>query len=130
MEFGEPDQFISSAPIVDERCLNRARWILGVRSDLAESQIMRLVPQLVKVCSARGVASLVRRALPGLELLHVPVTPSAMSARADMVYFSIGTGSATPCWQDIQGTREVGVYIPGELGRAVFEVTVIIETNA
>lgn len=130
LDFRQGDPFTSSAPVVDERCLNRARWIFGIRSDIAESQLMRLTPNLVKVCSARGVASLVRRALPGLELMHLPVPPSAISAQADMVYFSIATGSSTPCWQDIQGTREVGVYIPGELGKAVFELTVIIEANA
>jgi type VI secretion system protein ImpJ len=130
LDFHRADQFTCAAPVVDERCLRRSRWIFGIRSDIAESSLMRLTPNLVKVCSARGVASLVRRALPGLELIHLPVPPAAISAQADMVYFSIATAANTPCWQDIQGTREVGVYIPGELGKAVFEVTVIIEANA
>jgi len=130
LDFQRADQFTSSAQVVDERCLRRSRWIFGIRSDIAESALMRLTPNLVKVCSARGVASLVRRALPGLELVHLPVPPAALSAQADMVYFSIATGATTPCWQDIQGTKGVGVYIPGELGNAVFEVTVIIEANS
>ena len=93
LDFTTTDQSTSSAPVVDERCLRRARWIFGIRSDIAESSLMRLTPNLVKVCSARGVASLVRRALPGLELIYLPVPPTAVSAQADMVYFSIATGA-------------------------------------
>jgi type VI secretion system protein ImpJ len=50
-----------------------------------------------------------------------------MSAQADLTYFSISLNG--PCWQHILATREVGVYMPGELGKAVFEITVIVEAN-
>jgi type VI secretion system protein ImpJ len=128
LDFHRAEQSVFAAPVVDERCLRRSRWILGVRSDVAESAIMRLTPNLVKVCSAEGVTKLVQRALQGLELVHLPVPPSALAAQADMVYFSIGM--AGPCWQHILATRQVGVYVPAELGNAVFELTVILEANS
>jgi type VI secretion system protein ImpJ len=127
LEFRKTDHYIYTALVIDERCLRRARWIMGIRSDLGESNLLRRVPQIVKVCSAEGVAKLVQRALPGLELLHLSVPPSAIFPQADMHYFSIST--AGPCWQHLLDTRQVGVYIPGEVGNASFEVTVITEAS-
>jgi type VI secretion system protein ImpJ len=128
LDFTKTAPYFYAAPVNDERCLRRARWILGVRSSMGESTLLRLVPRLVKVCSGRGVQTLVNRALPGLELMHLPVPPSALSAQADMHYFSISLDG--PCWQDIQNTKQAGVYIPGEIGDATFDVTVITETTA
>jgi type VI secretion system protein ImpJ len=128
LDFTKTAPYFHAAPVNDERCLRRARWILGVRSPMGESTLLRLVPRLVKVCSGRGVQTLVNRALPGLELMHLPVPPSALSAQADMHYFSISLDG--PCWQDIQNTKQVGVYVPGEIGDVTFDVTVITETPA
>ncbi len=128
LDFRRFDQSVHVAQVLDERCFRRARWILGVRSDVPESLIMRATPTLVKICSAEGVIKLVQRALQGLELIHLPVPPSALSAQADMLYFSIAM--AGPCWQHILATRNVGVYLPAELGNAVFELTVITEASS
>lgn len=126
--FKKDAPYFFSAAVSDERCLRRSRWIIGVRASIGESALLRLVPRLVKVCSARGVQTLVKRALPGLELVHLPVPPSALSAQADMHYFSVSLDGA--CWQDIQDTRQVGVYIPDEIGDVTFDVTIITETTA
>jgi len=61
-----------------------------------------------------------------MELLHLPVPPAALRAQADMHYFSISLSG--PCWQHILQTKQVGVYLPGDLGDATFELTVITET--
>jgi type VI secretion system protein ImpJ len=126
LQFRKADSYIYAAEVKDERCLRRSRWIFGVRSPIAESLILRQTPKLVKVCSAEGVTKLVQRALPGMELLHLPVPPAALHAQADMHYFSISLSG--PCWQHILQTKQVGVYLPGDLGDATFELTVITET--
>jgi len=128
LQFRRADNYIFAAEVKDERCLRRARWIFGVRSSVAESLLLRQTPKLVKVCSAEGVTKLVQRALPGLELMHLPVPPAALHAQADMHYFSISLSGA--CWQHILQTKQVGVYLPGDLGDATFEVTIITETQA
>ena len=109
------------------RCLRRARWILGIRSSLGESELLRLTPKLVKICSSKFVPELVKRALPGMNLTHLPVPPTAIRAEADMQYFSIEiTG---PCWEHILQTRSVGIYIPGEISNPEFDLTVVVETT-
>ncbi len=127
LDFRQAEQYVHVAAVEDERCFRRSRWIFGIRSDVGESALMRAVPTLTKICSGEGVVKLVQRALQGLELQHLPVPPTALAAQADMQYFAIGqTG---PCWQHILATRQVGVYLPGELGQAAFELTVILEAN-
>lgn len=126
LDFKQVEPYIHAADVVDERCLRRARWILGMRSALGESELLRLTPALVKVCSSKFVPELVKRALPGMKLTHLPVPPTAIRAEADMQYFSIEiTG---PCWEHILQTRNVGIYIPGEITRPEFELTIIVET--
>jgi type VI secretion system protein ImpJ len=127
LQFRKADNYIYAAEVKDERCLRRARWILGIRSSITESVLLRQTPRLVKVCSAEGVAKLVQRALPGLELLHVPVPPAALHSQADMHYFSVSLSGA--CWQHILQTKQVGVYLPGDLGDATFDLTIIMETS-
>jgi type VI secretion system protein ImpJ len=127
LQFHKADHYIHAAEVKDERCLRRARWIFGIRSPLTDSQILRQTPKLTKICSAEGVVKLVQRALPGLELMHLPVPPAALPAQADMHYFSISLSG--PCWQHILQTKQVGVYLPGELGDAAFELTVIMEAS-
>ena len=125
LTFSPAGPYMYSAPVVEERCLRRARWVLGVRSSLGESEQLRQVPRLVKICSERFVPELVKRALPGMTLTHLPVPPSALRAAADMQYFAIDT--AGPCWQHILHTRSVSIYIPGEISDPEFSLTVILD---
>lgn len=125
LSFQSLGPYLHSATIDDERCLRRSRWILGVRSSLGESQQLRLVPRLIKVCSSRFVQELVRRALPGLPLTHLPVPPTALRTEPDMQYYAVDTSG--PCWQHILHTRTVGIYIPGEISDPEFTLSVIVE---
>ncbi len=123
---GEP--YFFEADVADERCLRRSRWIFGIRSSLGEADLINGTLRLIKVCSARFVPELVRRALPGLTLHHLPVPPSAIRAEADKQYFSLDLSG--PCWDHIQQTRRVGVYIPGEIRNAEFDLNVIVEQSS
>ena len=127
LNFAPLEPYIHAANVTDERCLRRSRWIFGIRSGLGESDLLKMTPRLVKVCSSKFVPELVKRALPGMTLTHMPVPPTAIRAEADMQYFSVET--AGPCWEHILQTRQVGVYIPGEISRPEFDLTVIVETT-
>ena len=126
LKFHKSGNYVYEATLTDERCLRNARWVLGIRSSITDSVLLRQTPKLTKICSAEGVAKLVQRALPGLELIHLPVPPTALHALADMHYFSISLSGA--CWQHILQTKQVGVYLPGDLGDATFDLTIIMET--
>jgi len=127
LEFTPAGPYFYQAPVADERCLRRARWILGIRSSIAESEQLRLVPLLTKVCSARFVPELVKRALPGMTLTHLSIPPTSIRVEPDMQYYSIDTSGA--CWEHILQTRNVGVYLPDELGETEFTLTAIVESS-
>ena len=119
-------RYFYEGEVRDQRCLGPSRWLLGIRSPVGEADLISKTLQLVKVCSAQFVPELVKRALPGLRLDHRQVPPAAIAAKVDSQYFVIArTG---PCWEHILRTRNVGVYVPGELPSPDLEVIVLIES--
>ena len=116
---------IYAGKVTDQRCFGRSRWVLGMGSSAGEAQVLTKAPYLVKVCSALFVAELVKRAMPGLSLIHLPVPPTAISPRIDMQYFSINKSG--PCWNHIVDSREVGIYVPNELPNPAMELQVVLE---
>ena len=118
--------FLHTGAVTDHRCFDAPQWILGVRSDLPESDVIAGVARLVKVCSAKHIGRLVKEALAGLTLEHLPVPPSAVSPRIGAQYFSLSRSG--PCWESIVKTGEVGVYIPEPLSSAHLELLMILES--
>jgi type VI secretion system protein ImpJ len=111
--------------VTDSRVFGRAEWILGVRAGIGQAALITSAPQLIKVCSSRFVAELVKRALPGLPLKHLAVPPPAISRKVETQYFAVGrTG---PAWDDIVQTRQVGIYVPGEFPQAELELSVVLD---
>jgi len=119
------DSCFYEGEILDARCLGRARWVLAIRSPLAEADLMARVPRLVKFCSPKFVRELVKRALPGMALQHLPVPPPAVSASVESQYF--GISRVGPCWDHIAQTHKIGVYIPSDIPDPEAEVIVILE---
>ena len=111
--------------ISDTRVLGRARWVLGVHAAMGEAELIERAPQLVKVCSAKFVGELVRRAMAGLALTHLPVPPPAIPARVETQYFSVSRDG--PFWDHIVQTHRVGIYVPGEVTDAELELLVILD---
>jgi type VI secretion system protein ImpJ len=117
--------FSYEADITDTRCFNPSQWVLGVRARTGEADLISRAPQLMKVCSSKFVGELVRRALPGLALKHLPVPPSAIQRRIETQYFSIA--KAGPCWDHMVQTRRIGVYVPGDLPQPELELLVVLK---
>jgi type VI secretion system protein ImpJ len=109
----------------DERCVGASRWLLEIRSPIGEADLIARVPQLVKVCSARFVVELVKRALPGLAVKHLAVPPAEVAVKVESQYFAINrTG---PCWENIMQTRKAGVYVPGEIPSPEMNLIVLLD---
>jgi type VI secretion system protein ImpJ len=107
------ESFLYNGEVKDERCLGAGRWILEIQSPIGEADLIERVPKLTKVCSARFVVELIKRALPGLPLNHLSVPPPQIAARVESQYFSVNR--VGPCWEHIMQTRQLGIYVPGEI---------------
>jgi type VI secretion system protein ImpJ len=119
-------KYFHQGAINDSRCMGRSRWILGISSPMGEANLITATSQLVKVCSAKFVGELVKRALPGLTLTHLSVPPSAISPKVTSQYFAITKSG--PCWDHIVETKDAGIYIPGDIPNAEVELLVVLET--
>jgi type VI secretion system protein ImpJ len=111
--------------IEDTRCLGRARWVFGIRSKMGEADLIMKPPILVKLCSAKFVGELVRRAIAGLTLTHLPMPPTAIQTKLEMQYF--GVSREGPFWDHINQTKKVGIYVPGDFPEAELELLVVLE---
>lgn len=117
--------FLHTGAIADQRAFARAKWILGIRSSLTGVELAARVPQLAKVCSAKFTLELVRRAFPGMRLEHLSFPPASIAPRADTQYFTIER--AGPCWDTLNSTHEIGVYLPDAIPHPEVELVIVAE---
>ena len=110
------ENYYYEGDVADQRCLGRSRWLLAMRARMGDAELMAKAPPLIKVCSPAFVRELVKRALPGLALTHLPVPPPAVSARVETQYFGLSKGG--PCWDHINLTRKVGVVRSRRISRS------------
>ena len=114
---------IYAAAIDKDEYLRSSRLYLAVRSTLRQADLIARFPGLAKVGSGTQIEDLVRRAVPGLRLLHVPTPPRAIPVRLEYQYFSLETGG--PAWESVSRARNLAVYAPDELGDPQMELIIL-----
>ncbi|HUD12234.1 MAG TPA: type VI secretion system baseplate subunit TssK [Terracidiphilus sp.] len=119
------ESFLYNGEIKDERCIGPSRWILEIHSRIGEADLIERTPKLVKICSARFVLELIKRSLPGLPLNHLAVAPAQIAARVESQYFAVSRGG--PCWDHLVQTRQVGIYVPGEIPTPELSLIVLLD---
>jgi type VI secretion system protein ImpJ len=98
----------------DEWNASEDQLILAVNTlALSAAELARRVPQLCKVAAADQAEALVRHALPGAPLRHLPRPPAGVPLRVDCEYFAVDR--ETTSWQRITRTRDVAIYVPHDL---------------
>ena len=80
---------IYATPLAEDRFLRNTRMYLAMSAEMNEGDLIAKTPHLVKVCSANHIEHLVRQALPGVPLTHVPQPPSAVPVKLNCQYFSL-----------------------------------------
>lgn len=120
------EQYTYTGEVTDTRCFARSEWILGIRASIGDLELISRAPGLVKVCSARFISELVRRAIDGVPLRHLPMPPPAVHATAEKQYFAISKEGKF--WDNIVQTRGVGIYVPGDIPNAELDLSVVLDT--
>jgi type VI secretion system protein ImpJ len=125
VSFARTSEALYTAAITDPRCFQPGvRWFLGVRTSLGTADTIVRAPQLLKVCSAKFVLELVRRAFPGFTIEHAPAPPAGLAPRQGLSYFEIIM--AGPCAQSLGETHELGVHVPDALPGIALELAILI----
>lgn len=115
---------VQAVAIDQEKWLAAPHWYLAVSAPLRQADLLARVLHGCKVGSADVVDTLIRQALPGLEMTHVPQPPGGVPLKMDFLYFALQrAGSA---WDAIARSRNLAVYVPAELLEARFELVVVL----
>jgi len=114
---------VYAAVIDKDEYLRSARFYLAVSSAIRRGEMIARFPMLSKVGSGTQIEDLIRQALPGLRLVHVPVPPRAIPVRLDYQYFSIEASGLM--WESVTRARNIAVYAPGELGDPQMELIIL-----
>jgi type VI secretion system protein ImpJ len=114
---------IYAAALDDEKLLRNTRFYLAVSSEINEGEVIQRTPILGKVCSATHIEHIVRNAMMGVQLTHLPVPPSTIPVKLNFQYFALNqTGGP---WEAIQRSRNIALYAPSELALVKAEVIVV-----
>ena len=117
-------------PTLHAVAIEQAEWLeapqlfLAVSAPLRQQEMIPKVLQGCKVGSADVVDTLIRQALPGLELAHVSAPPPAVPVKLDFQYFALR--KAGGAWDAIRKARNLAVYVPAELVDARFELVIVL----
>jgi type VI secretion system protein ImpJ len=115
---------LHAVAIEQAKWLEAPQWFLAVSAPLRQQELIPKVLTGCKVGSADAVDTLIRQALPGIELAHVSSPPGAVPVKLDFHYFAIRkVGDA---WSAIERARNLAVYVPSELVDARFELVIVL----
>jgi type VI secretion system protein ImpJ len=117
-------QSVYATTIDEDKYLVNTKMYLAVSAEMPEADLMKRAPLLIKVCSAGQVDQLVRNALSGIQLTHLPKPPGAIPVKLAFQYFSMNqTG---PVWDSIGKSRNLGAYVPAEIPKPQLELIILL----
>jgi type VI secretion system protein ImpJ len=120
--------FVHATALDDEKLLQNTKFYLAIRAGISEPDLITRTPQLIKVCSATHIETLIRQALPGVPLRHEPVPPSAIPIQLNYQYFSLNQSGAA--WESILRARNFAAYVPAEFPDANLELVILLPQGA
>ena len=119
------DHFVWSGSVTEDRYFRNSQFFLAISSRIGIDDLIRKVPQLVKISSQDDIQRLIRNALPGVSLRHSPVPPPAIPMKLDNQYFSLNQSGSL--WDAIMLSRQIAVHVPGEIADPKMEIIVVVE---
>jgi type VI secretion system protein ImpJ len=115
---------IYATALADDKYLSGTRLYLALSAEMDQADLISKAPLLVKVCSADHIELLIRQALPGALLAHVPKPPGSIPVKLNHQYFSINQSGAA--WEAVVRARNLAVYVPGDFPNPQMELIVLL----
>jgi len=115
---------IYATALADDKYLSGTRLYLAVSAEMSQADLISKAPYLLKVCSANHIEHLVRQALPGAALTHVPKPPGAIPVKLNHQYFSINQSGVA--WEAVVRARNLAVYVPADFPSPQLELIILL----
>ena len=108
----------------EERYLAAPQIYLAITVEGRTTDVPGRAPNLVKVAAAAQLDTLIRQALPGITLTHVPNPPSAVSMKLNYHYFLLQKSGLA--WETVARSRNVAAYVPAEFVNPQLELVIVL----
>jgi type VI secretion system protein ImpJ len=115
---------IYATALADDKYLSGTRLYLALSSEMNQADLISKTPYLIKVCSANHIEHLVRQALPGVPLTHIPKPPGSIPIKLNYQYFSINQSGVA--WEAIVRARNLAAYVPGDFPSPQLELIILL----
>lgn len=115
---------VYATTIDDDKYFVGTKMYLAVTSEMDQADIIKRVPQLIKVGAASQIEHLVRQALPGIQMTHMPKPPGAVPIKLNYQYFALNQSG--PAWDSIGKARNLGAYVPGDIPKPQLELVILL----
>ncbi|HZU22545.1 MAG TPA: type VI secretion system baseplate subunit TssK [Terriglobales bacterium] len=118
------ERSVYATALDDDKYLHGTKMYLAVAADVNEGDLIKGVPRLAKVCSATHIDTLVKQALPGMQITHLPAPPTAIPVKLNYQYFSLN--QAGGAWEAVCRARNLAVYMPSEFANPQMELIILL----
>jgi type VI secretion system protein ImpJ len=106
-------QGVHVGKLEDDRLLRAPHYLLAIRSDIPEDQLVQRLPGLCKIASRGQLPQILRSATPGVPVQVSRRPPSEIPVRAGVTYFALNQQSEY--WRPVLEERMVAIYLPPPL---------------
>jgi type VI secretion system protein ImpJ len=111
--------------IGDRTLLDSARFVLSVRADVPTEQLIRTIPNQIKIGPVEEIRNLVSVQLPGIALASLPVAPRSIPYYSGAAYFELDRRSEF--WAKMATSVAFAFHVAGEYPGLRFEFWAIRE---
>ena len=100
-----------AAKIPDDSLLDDAFFVLAVKAEVPNEQLLREFPTQLKIGPVEQVQQLIRAALPGINVHALPVAPRQIPYHAGFSYFELNKQSEL--WQQMKTSGGFAIHSAG-----------------
>jgi type VI secretion system protein ImpJ len=104
---------VRAAEVQDRSLFTEAAFYIAVQAPVSPEQIRQRLPGQIKIGPAEELQSIVRSAVPGIPIRHLPTVPREIPIRRDMVYFELDRHNEF--WRRLPQSAGLGIHVTGEL---------------
>lgn len=115
---------VYATAIDNDRYFAAPQMYLAINADLKTDELLRKVPSLLKLSAASRLEHLIRQALPGVGLQHLPNPPAALPIKLNFQYFALERSG--PDWDAVRSNRNLAAYVPGDFPNPQLELVIML----
>jgi len=108
---------VRAAEVQDRGLFGRAVFFIAVQAPVSADRLRQLLPGQIKIGPAEDIQSIVRAAVPGIPISHVPTIPREIPVRRGMVYFELDRQN--DYWRRLSKSAGLAIHVTGDLSEGM-----------